>query len=98
MRNPMKVSQAFNIFNGKCFHCNVDCVIPNKFTSKGFPTMATRDHLQAKALGGKLIKGNIVLSCYGCNQSWSLVEDAARKAADLLRHYFEYGEIKDANS
>ena len=52
----------------KCFWCGRKLVIEAEGWPKPF-NMATLDHIEPKAKGGKTNGGNLVLSCFPCNNA-----------------------------
>ena len=73
---------------GRCYYCHVSCHPFGEGEPDG-PREATRDHVQAKALGGRQLgSSNIVLACRACNQHWAGIEDAAKQAARKLRRFY----------
>lgn len=71
--------------DGICFHCGHSCV-QGAGNAAG---AASRDHLHPRCLGARYVdythSGNIVLSCFRCNQAWAAIESRALLAAKMMR-------------
>ena len=59
---------------GRCKYCGCTTVLGGSG-----PTMATRDHMRARANGGKQ-SGNLTLACSACNQ-----DKGSASASDFAR-------------
>lgn len=85
---------VIRVYKSRCFYCRKRV---HPFGSPGHSSLdgATRDHVQSKALGGRMLgPSNIVLSCRKCNQEWANVEHSAKEASVLLKLY--YRKVRDA--
>ena len=64
---------------GRCTWCGIP-VRPRAKGLHGAPDLATLDHLEPRARGGRTIPGNLTLACQACNNARGAMSAAGFRA------------------